>query len=71
VKEGIKNIQIGMAHRGRLNVLTHVLEKPYEMMISEFMHTPSFAAIVIVRCNIGTSASTPSIEKRFAPTKFL
>ena len=26
-------------HRGRLNVLTHVLEKPYEMMISEFMHT--------------------------------
>lgn len=38
-KEGIKNIQIGMAHRGRLNVLTHVLEKPYEMMISEFMHT--------------------------------
>lgn len=38
-KEGINNIQIGMAHRGRLNVLTHVLEKPYEMMISEFMHT--------------------------------
>ena len=37
--EGIQNIQIGMAHRGRLNVLTHVLEKPYEMMISEFMHS--------------------------------
>ena len=37
--EGIKNIQIGMAHRGRLNVLTYVLEKPYEMMISELMHT--------------------------------
>lgn len=35
----IKNIQIGMAHRGRLNVLTHILEKPYEMMLSEFMHT--------------------------------
>ncbi|RXK19223.1 2-oxoglutarate dehydrogenase E1 component [Macrococcus sp. DPC7161] len=34
----IENIQIGMAHRGRLNVLTHVLEKPYEMMLSEFMH---------------------------------
>ena len=38
-QEDIQNIQIGMAHRGRLNVLTHVLEKPYEMMISEFMHT--------------------------------
>ncbi len=38
-EEGIPNLQIGMAHRGRLNVLTHILEKPYEMMISEFMHT--------------------------------
>ncbi len=37
--QGIPNLQIGMAHRGRLNVLTHILEKPYEMMISEFMHT--------------------------------
>lgn len=38
-EEEISNIQIGMAHRGRLNVLTHVLQKPYEMMLSEFMHT--------------------------------
>lgn len=38
-KENIRNIEIGMAHRGRLNVLTHILEKPYEMMLSEFMHT--------------------------------
>lgn len=37
--ENIPNLQIGMAHRGRLNVLTHILQKPYEMMISEFMHT--------------------------------
>ncbi|MGV3243925.1 2-oxoglutarate dehydrogenase E1 component [Staphylococcus sp. 11261D007BR] len=35
----ISHIQIGMAHRGRLNVLTHILKKPYEMMLSEFMHT--------------------------------
>lgn len=33
---GVKNINIGMAHRGRLNVLTHVLSKPYEMMLAEF-----------------------------------
>ncbi|GGB06109.1 2-oxoglutarate dehydrogenase E1 component [Macrococcus hajekii] len=35
----IQNVQVGMAHRGRLNVLTHILEKPYAMMLSEFMHT--------------------------------
>ena len=33
---GARDVVIGMAHRGRLNVLTHVLEKPYEMMISGF-----------------------------------
>lgn len=38
-EENISNIQIGMAHRGRLNVLTHILKKPYSMMLSEFMHT--------------------------------
>ena len=28
-----------MAHRGRLNVLAHVLNKPYEMILSEFEGT--------------------------------
>ncbi len=27
---------IGMAHRGRLNVLAHLLHKPYEVILSEF-----------------------------------
>src|SRR5699024_8571780 len=32
-------LQIGMTQRGRLNVLTHTLQKPYAMMLSEFMST--------------------------------
>lgn len=36
-----KQVNIGMAHRGRLNVLTHVLKKPYEMMFAEFAHVPT------------------------------
>lgn len=35
---GVKNVRIGMAHRGRLNVLTHILNKPYDMMFSDFAH---------------------------------
>ena len=35
---GVKDVRIGMAHRGRLNVLTHVLNKPYDMMFSDFAH---------------------------------
>lgn len=37
----MKNVQIGMAHRGRLNALTHVLNKPYDMMFADFAHVPS------------------------------
>ena len=35
---GTSEIIIGMAHRGRLNVLAHVLEKPYVDILSEFGH---------------------------------
>jgi 2-oxoglutarate dehydrogenase E1 component len=41
VGDGIRNMMIGMAHRGRLNVLAHVLEKPYETIFSEFHHSPN------------------------------
>lgn len=32
----ITNIMIGMAHRGRLNVLAHILHKPYNQILAEF-----------------------------------
>lgn len=39
--EKMKMLQIGMAHRGRLNVLTHIVKKPYEMMFADFAHVPN------------------------------
>ncbi|PAD68128.1 2-oxoglutarate dehydrogenase E1 component [Bacillus sp. 7586-K] len=41
VEVGTNTINIGMAHRGRLNVLAHVLGKPYEIIFSEFQHAPN------------------------------
>jgi 2-oxoglutarate dehydrogenase E1 component len=38
VDSGKREVIIGMAHRGRLNVLAHVLQKPYGAIFSEFMH---------------------------------
>ena len=36
---GVKEAVIGMAHRGRLNVLANILEKTYEQIFSEFEGT--------------------------------
>jgi len=33
---GIEEMVIGMSHRGRINVLAHLLNKPYEVILSQF-----------------------------------
>jgi 2-oxoglutarate dehydrogenase E1 component len=33
---GVQHVMIAMAHRGRLNVLAHVLQKPYAQILAEF-----------------------------------
>jgi 2-oxoglutarate dehydrogenase E1 component len=36
---GVEEMVMGMAHRGRLNVLANILRKPYEMIFAEFEGT--------------------------------
>lgn len=36
---GVEEVVLGMSHRGRLNVLTNVLSKPYQAIFSEFQGT--------------------------------
>ncbi len=33
---GVREVVIGMAHRGRINVLAHILDKSYEVIFGEF-----------------------------------
>ncbi len=34
--EGVQEVFLGMAHRGRINVLTNIIGKPYDILFSEF-----------------------------------
>lgn len=59
-KLGVEEIVVGMAHRGRLNVLTAVMGKPYSSMLSEFQGNlahPDFLQISgDVKYHLGTSS---------------
>ena len=39
INEGVEEVVIGMAHRGRLNVLANIMKKTYEEIFSEFEGT--------------------------------
>lgn len=38
---GVSDVVLGMSHRGRLNVLAHILRKPYETIFAEFKENVS------------------------------
>ena len=44
--EGAHEVVFGMAHRGRLNVLVHVLGRPYEAILREFEGERTLEAVV-------------------------
>ncbi len=56
--DGAQEIAIGMAHRGRLNVLAHVVGMPYVDLLSKFEgHHPAMAGTGDVKYHIGAEGS--------------
>jgi 2-oxoglutarate dehydrogenase E1 component len=57
---GVKEYVLGMAHRGRLNILTNFMGKPYKALFSEFQGNPAGPEDVQgsgdVKYHLGTSA---------------
>jgi len=57
---GLEHVVMGMAHRGRLNLLTHILHKPLEAIFSEFegntAHPDDVQGSGDVKYHLGTSA---------------
>ncbi|PWW77299.1 2-oxoglutarate dehydrogenase, E1 component [Tuber magnatum] len=62
VDHGVKDIVIGMPHRGRLNVLSNVVRKPNESIFSEFGGTaePSDEGSGDVKYHLGMNFERPT-----------
>jgi 2-oxoglutarate dehydrogenase E1 component len=45
-RSGAHEVVVGMAHRGRLNVLAHTLDQPYGQLLREFEGERTIAAVV-------------------------
>jgi len=60
--QDVREIVIAMAHRGRLNVLANVLDKPVSHMLSEMLHgrDADFDGPTDVKYHLGHSADRPT-----------
>ena len=56
-KEGLDEVAIGMAHRGRLNVLTNIAGKTYGQVFQEFEGTASAHGSGDVKYHLGTEGT--------------
>jgi len=64
--QGVRHTVLGMAHRGRLNVLAHLLDKPYAEILAEFKDPVLSATIRLdlgwrgdVKYHAGARTSSP------------
>ncbi|BAW02160.1 2-oxoglutarate dehydrogenase, E1 component [Thermus thermophilus] len=61
---GVREVVLGMAHRGRLNVLAHVVEKPFEAIFREFEELFPEGYVGDVKYHLGHSTD---VETPFGP----
>lgn len=69
-EEGVTEVVLGMAHRGRLNVLANILNKSYSQIFHEFEDTPvaqSFMGTGDVKYHKGFSGSLTTRTQRQIP----
>ena len=70
---GIEEFIIGMAHRGRLNVLANIMEKPYERIFKEFYGTEYESGISLgdVKYHLGYESEVETDEGNKVKLKLL
>ena len=63
-RHGVKEIVLGMPHRGRLNVLANTLDKPYGMIFGEFEDNQpeTYAGDGDVKYHLGFSADHVTVD---------
>ncbi len=59
---GVREVVIGMAHRGRLNTLVNILEKPASSIIDEFLGNDAFDGSGDVKYHKGYSANMVTVR---------
>ena len=65
VESGVEKAVIGMPHRGRLNVLSNVVHKPFEKIFAEFQgaipdsENPQWGNSGDVKYHLGTTYTRP------------